>query len=231
MNVPITIVVFIFLTINLIYAKTNDKSFISQDIGFETNSQNQKNVKLYSRLMVIGGKNDSGFLSDVEMIDPFNTESRCKKIAEFPQQRYFMVANFINGEPIICGGYSNNTFANLTLEEICFRLDNKTEKWESHHSPSLHYPRAYAAGALIDGSSWWITGGYHWYFPSFTSSDILTPKASTFMPFFELPEQMMNHCMAAINTTHVFLAGGSYGTGQQGIISQWDRLYLLTIFF
>ena len=230
MNVLITIVVFIFLTISLIYAKTNDNSFISQDIGYETNNQKQRNAKLFSRLMVIGGKNESGFLSDVEMIDPFNTESRCKKIAEFPQQRYFMVANFINGEPIICGGYSNNTFANLTMEEICFRLDNKTKGWESHHSPSLHYPRAYAAGALIDGSSWWITGGYHWYFPSFTSSDILTPKASTFMPFFELPEQMMNHCMAAINTTHVFLAGGSYGTGQQGKSSQVAQFYVLAIF-
>ena len=67
-------------------------------------------------------------------------------------------------------------------------------------------------------------------FTSFTSSDILIPKTSTFAPFFELPEQMMNHCMAAINDTHVFLAGGSYGTGQQGIISQVARLYLLTIF-
>ena len=220
----------IFLTINWIYAKTNDKALLSENLGYEKNHQKQNNLELFSRIMVIGGKNESGFLSGVEMIDPYNTESRCKKIAEFPQQRYFMVANFINGEPIICGGYSNNTFANLTSEEICFRLDNTTKQWESHHSPSLHYPRAYAAGALVDSRSWWVTGGYHWYFPSFTSSDILTPKNPTFMPSFELPEQMMNHCMAAVNSTHVFLAGGSYGTGQQGMISQVARLYLLNIF-
>ena len=32
-----------------------------------------------------------------------------------------MVADSINGEPIVCGGYNNTTFANETMEKICNR--------------------------------------------------------------------------------------------------------------
>jgi hypothetical protein len=165
--------------------------------------------------MVIGGQNDSGTLSDVELIDPYNAKSKCTKPPEFPQQRYYMVADFVNGEPEICGGYSNNTVSNVTMEEVCFKLLHKTNKWEFHDSPSLRYPRVYAAGAMVNGS-WWITGGYHWYYPSFTSSDILPPHSPTFKSSVDLPERMMDHCMATINGSHVFIAGGSYGSGQQG---------------
>ena len=203
------------LLINLITGENNiSKNFPSPKVYKESNMTQQITTN-FTRLMVIGGRNESGFLSDVELVDPFNANSKCKKPPQFPQQRYYMVSNFVNGAPTVCGGYSNNTFANVTMEEVCFRLMNKSNTWEFKNSPSLHYPRVYAAGAVVNGS-WWITGGYHWYYPSFISSDILRPNVTSFISAANLPERMMDHCMATINSSHVFLAGGSYGSGHQG---------------
>ena len=182
--------------------------------SFETSKLSE--ATHYARLMVIGGNNEAGPLSNVEMLDPFNAASNCSKPPDFPQQRYYMVAQSIKNEPTVCGGYSNNTFANVTMEEECFRLDNKTKRWEFKGSASLIYPRAYAADILVNDSSWWVAGGYHWYYPSFTSSDILYHNKSTFLKGSLLPDRLVDHCMAAINESHAFIVGGSYGSGQQG---------------
>ena len=218
-------IIYIFVWFYILLNSFKCENYIAKSIGMSSIQKETYHSKYsnttFTRIMVIGGRNNTGALSDVELIDPYNANSKCSKPPEFPQQRYYMVADFVNGDPEICGGYSNNTFSNVTMEEVCFKLLNKTNKWEFHDSPSLRYPRVYAAGSMVNGS-WWITGGYHWYYPSFMSSDILPPHSPTFKPSADLPERMMDHCMATINGTHVFIAGGSYGSGQQG-----TKTYLL----
>ena len=152
-------------------------------------------------VMLIGGYGKNGLLSDVEIIDPFNSESNCMKPMDFPDARYGLIAELFNEKPIICSGYGAGGD-----RKDCYVYD--FEEWVPSLT-NLTIARRYATSIVLNDDTMWVSGGDRT--TSKSSSETLH-KGEVFGPSTDLPEPMEQHCSSKINDTHFFVAGNKYGT-------------------
>ncbi len=147
-------------------------------------------------MIVIGGSNSEGELSDVEVIDLENPYSTCSLIPDYPNDDGGMVVGFFNWTIKACG--------NIDDIDSCYDYDPSTNSWTT--SASLLYPRRVPKASFIDGT-WLVSGDDD--DPSNGITDMW--NGNGFIQGPSLPEPMAYHCQLTVNSSHVFFANPSDG--------------------
>merc|ERR1712038_1785656 len=150
---------------------------------------------------------DSVRLSNVEIVDPFETDSNCIDPADLDTDLEGMVAEMFEGTPLTCGGSNGENL------KYCFTYLNG--EWELSDI-ELVSSRSHASSIRINETTIWVTGGLGGS-GTLSTTEILS-TGSTFKEGTELPEPMAYHCSAQINSTHLVLAGNVYGDHNQAYI-------------
>ena len=73
-------------------------------------------------LMLLAGLSDSGRLSSVDIVDPFETDSNCINPTDLDDDQEGMIAEMFNGKPLSCGGSNGDNL------NSCFTYSEG--KWE-----------------------------------------------------------------------------------------------------
>ena len=125
-------------------------------------------------------------------------DSVCTKPADFPSEHYIgAVSSRSREEILLCGGEKAG--------KLCHGYNFSTQAWT--RSPfALVTERSFAAGVTLANGTWIVIGG-----KDFNGRGLPTTEnfdGSRFMSGLQWPEAVSGHCMALINTSHVFLAGG-----------------------
>ena len=147
--------------------------------------------------MVIGG---IGAVYDVEILD-LNEQKNVtlKKPADLPHSLYGMVAGVVGGQIMVCTGYDVSD---------CYVYDFALNQW--NETVSLYAERYGGMGFVSSEDRWHILGGEdlnplaHYL----DTSVFYTQGASAFETGGKLPYQGAFGCVATVNETHVFFAGG-----------------------
>ena len=162
--------------------------------------------------MAIGGWGPDYMLDSIEVINPYKTASKCRKIHNLPEQRCCYV---VVGRGTICGGlgYDINPFITYRTLSSCLEYKNKT--WTE--TGNLLVQRGYAASIELLDNTWWIAAGYGPLCAP-KSSDIWKEPTNEVIRGIELPEEMDDHCIGAINSTHLFIAGNYEGDQKMSYI-------------
>ena len=137
-------------------------------------------------------------LRDVEVIDFGGVQMPAPpKPADLPEDMDGLVAGTVGDQVIVCGG--------LNVDR-CYSLDFAANEWKQ--TASLDRPRDGAASFVYQGDSMYILGGSG---GGFLSTSVIFRDNSVY-PAGDLPYPAYYPCVANVNETHVFFAGGaSYG--------------------
>jgi len=150
-----------------------------------------------------------GYLTDVELVDPYSTFQNDTKPPNYPEMAY----GLSGAGTLFCGGFvygSGDT-------NKCYRLDDNS--WVE--KDRLIKPRRHSVLLLLQNDSYWDIGG---------TGEKESPKTSEFKsdtdhPFTlsaSLPEPMYYHCAVTMNDTHIFVAGNHYDTKTAYIVNIRD---------
>ena len=114
-------------------------------------------------------------------------------------------ATLSTGDPLICGGKSNRIAI-----DTCYKL-NKNEWREAPQLPSARY----AFAMTNTDSTIFISGGYT---GGTYLNDLHLLNGGSWQPLSQMPIKVIQHCLVAINGTHLLNIGG-YGTqhGQSAV--------------
>ena len=113
-----------------------------------------------------------------------------------------MVGSFVEGNPVICGGYDSDGYQNR-----CSLYSFGDGSWNLAPFALNHARYAAASVALPDGG-FLVMGGRGHTEDSLTTTEILS--GGTFEIGPDLPERFDFHCSVLANDTHVFLSGGTF---------------------
>ena len=106
-----------------------------------------------------------------------------------------------------CGGCKQLDSVSLTVYNRCYELTDG--EWKE--SNFLWYPRESPACTMLGNGSIWASGGWSYRLEMAnyaSSSEIFHPSINrNFVISSELPSPMYYHCIATINSTHLFMAG------------------------
>ena len=82
-----------------------------------------------------------------------------------------------------------------------------------HENLTLSEFRNYAAAIQLSNQSWWVTGGYDNNIHRLSSTEVLFTDNETGLQTFQsgpdLPVAVNAHCIARVNESYIFLAGGN----------------------
>ena len=149
--------------------------------------------------MAIGGGPD---FTDAELVDfsPFKNISTSKP-TPLPDNMWGSVANLVGDQVIACGG---------AQEDNCYAYDFDLHTWT--HAATMDTARYGAVGfvSAVD-DKWFILGGNAYGIVLDTA--IVYQQDNGFTEGGKLPHQVYFPCLATVNETHVFLAGGYGGDG------------------
>merc|ERR1719511_308758 len=96
--------------------------------------------------MLLAGLSDSVRLSNVEIVDPFETDSNCID----PTDLEGMVAEMFEGTPLTCGGSNGENLKScFSYSEGMWKLSNI----------ELVSSRSHASSIRINETTIWVTGG------------------------------------------------------------------------
>jgi len=158
--------------------------------------------------------------NEPEFIDPFTNSRQCMNETSLkpfpsPNGRIGMVSAYLgNGNSVFCGGKDN---LNSTVFKDCYRYSFIKKEWVKLNEALDNATYNGASILLQNDSIWWVTGGF---------VDNGGPPGPTIITsMFEiedgnikkinktkspkLPYYKDRHCMARIDSNHVFLAAGS----------------------
>ena len=145
--------------------------------------------------MVIGG--NLPFRNDIEILD-LSKNSVCTKPADIPEKfTKSAVGAYVDKRVMLCGGW-------LAGKE-CGEYEFDTQQW-SEVPYSLNIERAEAAGAMLQNGSWIIIGGKGPDEEPLFSTDFF--NNGLFEPNLQWPEAISGHCVANLNSSHIFVSGG-----------------------
>ena len=176
-------------------------------------------------LTVIAGCNADGDINKVETIDLTATKQKYSSIKyisemtriaraksfsyyepydsklnltlpDYPFPNSGAVGGLINGRPLVCGG--------SFLGQPCLTYSRSSRKWEK--IGDLTYARIFAASAVINHNTLVVSGGFTKN--GFTSTTELVVNGTKIKFGRDLKHPLVGHCMAALNDTHIFVAGG-----------------------
>ena len=178
-------------------------------------------------IMVLGGNyfNDTWFseLSDVELLDPFWSNSRCAKPQNIPFDVDGMISINVKDQPIICGGLQlqfNETHEfERKVSNDCHKLDNN--EWNLVNS-TLTCPRWGASSVILNNGTVWVLGGNpdssssEECLGTAASSEIYNSNKEEFEISAILPEPMVYHCTVKLDEDHIFVVNG-YDENYEGV--------------
>jgi len=122
------------------------------------------------------------------------------------------VATVISNGVMICGGQEGNRYPS----NKCYLLTNLGYWLPSRNTDSMAMKRAFAASVHFDGG-WWVIGGHdddQYGDSPIKSTETYFKYNRTWVPSVGYPEAVYGLCAVKINETHVFSAGGRYGSGE-----------------
>ncbi len=148
----------------------------------------------FSKLLICGGVSTA----TCEVIDLALSATACKIPPNFPAKVRLATGGLgFKGNPIICGGYQNNTISNR-----CYSLENN--EWYS--SVSMISIRNDAAAAQLQDGKILITGGHN--DSELNSAEMLAVEEwERSIP--SLPVTISAHCVVTLNSTTVMVIGGT----------------------
>ena len=156
--------------------------------------------------MIVGGLIGSSPSDDVEIIElPNNKEQPCQKPADNPYHNYGMVGGFVNGRPLICGGWEI---------AFCSEYVFVANRWDK--TPfAMNIDRVFGTSVVLPNGTFLVLGGRHCptrgdchnSFQTLETTEALIDD-SHFEYTFDQPEGISHHCAVAINDTHIILMGG-----------------------
>ena len=129
---------------------------------------------------------------------------KCSFVPDYPLKvERAAGATLSSGDPLICGGKSSVT-------DKCYQL-NKNEWREAPQLPSARY----AFAMTNTDSTIFISGGYT---DGTYLNDLHLLNGGSWQPLSPMPIKVIQHCLVAINGTHLLNIGG-YGTqhGQSAV--------------
>jgi len=155
-------------------------------------------VTEYSKVIAIGGYNLDD-LASAELVDVSGEGKVCPEVPDFPYKVQYLLVTFYQGKVLACGGISSGTY-----QDKCYSLGSDLSKWEELDSHLLS-KRDKMSSSIID-NKWFISGGYD----GFKSlKETMVYDGTQFSPGPEMELSHQDHCQLAINSTHIFFAGGS----------------------
>ncbi len=178
------------------------------------------NTAGYTKLIVIGGYNNSSYLNSVEVVDLENPSNTCNFISDYPVEEGSMTVGINDGLIKSCGGNHDT--------DDCYDYDPETSSWIT--SASLINARYKPRSSFVNGI-WLVSGddGGSVDFP--LTTEIWT--GTEFMPGPSLPIGMsFGHCQLTINSTHVFFVD-THETGNAFLLDwpeqTWTELPTMTL--
>merc|ERR1712106_637196 len=157
-------------------------------------------------VVFIGPGYGSDGLSEVLLL-PSLTPGACTPPL-FPHGEYEGYVGRLSPDgPLLCGGYQSGVF-----QSSCYLL-GRDGSWVTSSS-EMTVQRSWTAAAQL-GDSWWVTGGYDERGNVLTSTEVLT--GNTWLSSTPLPTPLDSHCMVKINSSHIFMAGGSDYSGYYAV--------------
>ena len=157
--------------------------------------------------MVATGYDGSSYLDSVETIRITETgievtvETCLKSVAAYPLSVSKAAgATLINGDPLICGGFFLVDPFTQQITDKCYHLD--TNQWQE--APQLSSARYHLRMTTTDDTPF-ISGGLG--FGGYLN-DFHQLKGGSWQPLTPLPTKSVNHCLVALNGTHLLNIGG-----------------------
>ena len=148
--------------------------------------------------MLIGGSSDLAPLKTVELMDLSGHQSSLPlEIQDLPTPLYGFVSALVNGQVMACGGFA---------VKACWSFDLELGSWSQ--SLDLDRPRYGAVSLVVNETTWLILGGYDPTSRGSFLSTSLAYKDGAFTKGGELPYAAEFPCVATVNNTHFFFAGG-----------------------
>ena len=133
----------------------------------------------------------------------FGQPALCSTIPNDYQNRlYGTVGTFINGAPLICGGYDTTYWERSSR---CLKYEN--DSWME--AGQLRQERKHAAATMLYNGSWVVTGGVD-NEDDLDTIEVYTPGQGFTVSDITLPEKTSGHNILTLNETHLFLIDGSY---------------------
>ncbi len=179
--------------------------------------------------MVIGGWNlESGAISDVEIIDP-KPGSSCSsaRIAALPSPRRGLVAEWVNGRVLACGGVNETASMNL-----CWSFDPLANAWVEDTS-GLMEERHFASSAVAKSKMYVVAGRDGRDRPMAIGSVESNDNGRRWIEeSLKLNQERAYHCVTSIHDDTLVVTGGySYnsvvGVTQRFNLSSsqlWERI-------
>ena len=143
--------------------------------------------------MVLGGYHD---LLEAQYVKfGGNTELTLPKPANLPETKQNIVATFVDGHVVACGGRGRRD---------CFSYDLEQNTWVK--TASFDRERRGAMSFMSSEGEWHILGGHT--DDDYTKSTVIY-KDGILRPGKDLLHSSWYHCVVKVNDTHVFMCGGS----------------------
>ena len=132
---------------------------------------------------------------------------KCSFVPDYPLKvQRAAGATLSSGEPLICGGDKE------TSTDKCYQL-NKNEWREAPQLPSARY----AFAMTNTDSTIFISGGYT---GGTYLNDLHLLNGGSWQPLSPMPIKVIQHCLVAINGTHLLNIGGYGARGGRGDVSK-----------
>ena len=133
-----------------------------------------------------------------DVIDLTGT-TKCELLPDLPRETSSAVGFLVDDTPMVCGGAYNG--------DKCFSLEI-TDQGNLNWIETFSFKKTrFGSSAAKLGNSVFVTGGYVPTNQARNSSEILDPNLGWQLGP-ELPIKLSDHCVTAINETHIILTGG-----------------------
>ena len=138
-----------------------------------------------------------GLQTTSEIVDLTITGGKmCENWQDFPLSVVGATGGIIGDTIMICGGGNSDE---------CYSLTSQEATLVTHMSVD----RRYASSIVLDDTTLWVTGGNNNYAGFLSSTENVTMAGS--VPGPDMPMALLNHAMAAINSTMSMVIGGGDG--------------------
>ena len=202
---------------------------------YDWNRQPDEFVCVRAVGLVIGGiAADSTYLSEVEVLAPGYDCERQAPLPDYPLEVIGASAGFIQGHNLVCGGAAmtyvdcgphseGSKLCDRNVDCVrteggsrwctgpkirkCYSLDLINGTWK--HEVDLLKPRAYAASIVMSDGSFRLMGGVGTSAVLRSSETLQMNTKSEWKAKKgpQLPQEMMGHCLASIDSWRIIVAG------------------------
>ncbi len=137
-----------------------------------------------------------------EVIDLEYPNSQCQSWGSYPEQVAYAVGGFVNGKPLICGGFNqNNAFTNNSCQVV----------GNSKIKINMTTNRRHASSIVINkGRILWITGGRTQIYAKFNSTEFVSIASGRSDPGPDLPQPLGHHCILSLDESTAVVIGGQW---------------------